>query len=268
MTPASPAPRPRPAARATSSAEQARDATRSSRHRPASSSTAYPRARRARIQRNAVRACSVTTARATRARDAAIFARSTLPRAPRTAGTAISRSVTSTSARTASPSVPPPRRWHAVTRASTRRPTPTTAARASTPSARTPRARRARRRAGKDSRAAGAAASILESDGNDCGSCGHACGGLSCVQGSCAGQIASDGKTTCAAVCGAHGATCTTGEAHYSGPSSGHTQSIGCGEVPPSSSSWPNGLQGCYMGTCYPGYDSGTLTGVKCGCAS
>jgi len=108
----------------------------------------------------------------------------------------------------------------------------------------------------------------LENDGSDCGTCGHACGGgLSCSQGHCGGQITSDGKTTCTAVCASRGASCTSGDAHYSGPSSGHTQSIGCGAIAPASSSWPNGSQGCYMGTCYPGSDSGTLTGVACGCA-
>lgn len=109
----------------------------------------------------------------------------------------------------------------------------------------------------------------LANDSSNCGSCAHACGGgLSCSERKCSGKVPSNGTTTCSAVCSAHGAQCTYGEAHYSGRTSSHSEGIGCASLPPASASWPDGTQGCYMGTCYPGHDSGDLTGIQCDCSS
>lgn len=110
----------------------------------------------------------------------------------------------------------------------------------------------------------------LKGDDSHCGSCGHACpAGLHCSDRTCAGDVVSDGKTACAAVCEARGARCVAGRASYSSPGhSSHTDDIPCATIPPPSATWPDGTQGCYNGTCYPGHDSGNLTAVTCTCRS
>jgi len=110
----------------------------------------------------------------------------------------------------------------------------------------------------------------LNGDDRHCGSCDHVCPtGLRCSNRACAGEVGSDGKTTCAAVCAARGASCAAGRALYSSPGhSSHTENIACSTLPPPSASWPDGTEGCYNGTCYPGHDSGPLASVTCSCRS